>query len=50
MERPRVNKLIKHGSRAGTDGKNPQQRQVVAVAGKLRIQVSKGNPYPNKKK
>lgn len=36
-----VNKLIKGGARASTDKKNPQNRQVVATAGKLRIQVGK---------
>jgi phosphate starvation-inducible protein PhoH len=43
MNKQQVNKLIKNGAKAQTDKKNPQQRQVVAAAGKLRIQVGKGD-------
>ena len=42
MDKKSVNKLIKAGVKASNDNKNPQQRQVVATAGKLRVQVSKG--------
>lgn len=42
MDKKAVNKLIKAGVKASTDTKNPQQRQVIAAAGKLRIQVGKG--------
>ena len=47
MDKKNVNKLIKKGAQARTDTKNPQQRQV-AAAGKLRIQVGKGNPTHGK--
>ena len=42
MDKNKVNKLIKAGAKASNDTKNPQQRQVIATAGKLRIQVNKG--------
>ena len=42
MDKNKVNKLIKAGVKASNDTKNPQARQVVATAGKLRIQVGKG--------
>ena len=42
MDKKSVDKLIKSGAKASNDNKNPQQRQVVAAAGKLRIQVNKG--------
>ena len=42
MDKRTVNKLIKAGVKASNDTKNPQQRQVVATAGKLRVQVGKG--------
>lgn len=48
MNRSGVKRLIKKGAVASTDKKNPQQRQVVAAAGKLRIQVGKGNPANGK--
>lgn len=48
MNKNFVNRLIKKGAQASTDKKNPQQRQVVAAAGKLRIQVGKGNPANGK--
>lgn len=48
MNKNAVNKLIQNGARAVIDTKNPQQRQVVATAGKLRIQVGKGKPTHGK--
>ena len=42
MDKNKVNKLIKAGVKASNDTKNLQQRQVIATAGKLRIQVNKG--------
>jgi hypothetical protein len=42
MDKKAVDKLIKSGVKASNDTKNPQARQVVATAGKLRIQVNKG--------
>ena len=42
MDKKSVDKLIKSGVKASNDTKNPQGRQVVATAGKLRIQVNKG--------
>jgi hypothetical protein len=42
MDKKAVNKLIKSGVKASNDTKNPQQRQVIATAGKLRVQVNKG--------
>jgi hypothetical protein len=48
MNKNFVNRKIKQGARAATDKKNPQQRQVIAAAGKLRIQVGKGNPENGK--
>tara|TARA_B100000780_G_scaffold33272_1_gene20857 strand:- start:613 stop:765 length:153 start_codon:yes stop_codon:yes gene_type:complete len=42
MDKNAVDRLIKAGVKASNDNKNPQQRQVIATAGKLRIQVSKG--------
>lgn len=48
MNKNSVNKLIQNGARAVTDNKNPQQRQVVAAAGKLRVQVGKGKPTHGK--
>jgi len=42
MDKKAVDKLIKAGAKTSVDQKNPQGRQVVATAGKLRIQVNKG--------
>ena len=42
MDKKAVDKLIKAGVKASNDTKNPQGRQVVATACKLRIQVNKG--------
>ena len=42
MDKKSVNKLIKSGVKASNDTKNPQGRQVIHTAGKLRIQVNKG--------
>jgi hypothetical protein len=42
MDKKSVDKLIKSGVKVSNDTKNPQQRQVVATAGKLRIQVGRG--------
>ena len=37
-----IDKLIKDGVKVSNDTRNPQARQVVHTAGKLRIQVNKG--------
>lgn len=42
MDKKSVNKLIKAGANVSNDTKNPQKRQVIAAAGKLRVQVNKG--------
>lgn len=42
MEQKKVKELSAKGAQVSVDTKNPQQRQVVATAGKLRIQVNKG--------
>lgn len=42
MKQSKVKKLSANGSSVSVDNKNPQARQVVAAAGKLRIQVNKG--------
>lgn len=39
-----MNKLVQEGAPGAVDTKNPQRRQVIATAGKIRIQVDKGNP------
>ena len=48
MENPKVNRIIKSGAPSSIDRKNPQQRQVIAAAGKLRIRVGKGKPANGK--
>lgn len=48
MDNPKVNRIIKKGAPTGTDRKNPQQRQVIAAAGKLRVRVGKGKPANGK--
>lgn len=48
MNKLYVNKLVQQGAKVSTDTKNPQHRQVVAAAGKLRIQVGKGKPTHGK--
>ena len=42
MKQSKVKKLSANGSSVSVDNKNTQARQVVAAAGKLRIQVNKG--------
>jgi len=42
MKQSKVKELSAKGVKVSVDTKNPQQRQVIAVAGKLRIQVNKG--------
>ena len=42
MKQSRVKALSAKGAQVSVDNKNPQQRQVIATAGKLRIQVNKG--------
>ena len=42
MDKKAVDKLVKAGAKTSVDQKNPQARQVIATAGKLRIQVNKG--------
>tara|TARA_B110000503_G_scaffold83188_1_gene126899 strand:- start:234 stop:392 length:159 start_codon:yes stop_codon:yes gene_type:complete len=46
MQKKQVDKLVKEGGArlSSTDQKNTQQRQVVAHAGKLRVQVGMGKP------
>ncbi len=48
MAKSYVDRLIQRGAQTSTDTKNTQQRQVVATAGKLRIQVGKGKPTHGK--
>ena len=43
MEQKQIDKLVKEGVPAAQDQKNPQKRQVIATAGKIRIKVDKGN-------
>lgn len=44
MDNSKINRATKSGAvSASTDTKNPQERQVVASAGKLRIRVGKGS-------
>ena len=38
-----IDKLVKEGAPGAVDPKNPQKRQVIATAGKIRIKVDKGN-------
>ena len=42
MKQSKVKELSAKGAKVGVDNKNTQQRQVIATAGKLRIQVNKG--------
>jgi len=42
MKQSKIKKLAAKGSAVSVDTKNPQARQVIATAGKLRIQVGKG--------
>ena len=42
MKQSKVKELAAKGNTVSVDNKNPQQRQVIATAGKLRIQVNKG--------
>ena len=42
MDQKRVKELETQGAKVSVDNKNPQGRQVIATAGKLRIQVNKG--------
>lgn len=44
MDQRDIKKLVSKGAKVSLDTKNPQTRQVVATAGKLRIQVAKGDP------
>lgn len=48
MQQSKIKNLIRKGAKAVVDEKNPQKRQVVVAAGKLRIQVNKGNPANGK--
>ena len=38
-----MNKLVNEGASKAEDTKNPQKREVIVTAGKIRIQVDKGN-------
>lgn len=42
MKQQKVKQLSAKGAQVSVDNKNTQQRQVIATAGKLRIQVNKG--------
>ena len=42
MKQSKVKKLSANGNSVSVDNKNPQKRQVIAAAGKLRVQVNKG--------
>ena len=42
MKQSTVKALSAKGAKVSVDNKNSQQRQVIATAGKLRIQVNKG--------
>ena len=42
MKQSKVKELSAKGAQVSVDTKNSQQRQVIATAGKLRIQVNKG--------
>ena len=42
MKQSKVKELSSKGATVSVDNKNPQRRQVIATAGKLRIQVNKG--------
>jgi len=42
MKQSKVKQLAAKGATVSVDNKNPQPRQVIATAGKLRIQVGKG--------
>ena len=42
MRQSKVKKLAASGAKVSVDNKNKQARQVVASAGKLRVQVNKG--------
>lgn len=49
MDQKDVKKLVSKGAASvSLDTKNPQTRQVIATAGKLRIQVVKGDPNGTK--
>ena len=48
MKNSQIKKLAASGATVSVDNKNPQARQVVATAGKLRIQVGKGKPSHGK--
>lgn len=38
-----LNQLVSEGASKAEDTKNPQKREVIVTAGKIRIQVDKGN-------
>ena len=38
-----MNKLVSQGASKALDTKNPQRREVIVTAGKIRVQVDKGN-------
>lgn len=42
MKQQKVKELSAKGAQVSVDNKNAQPRQVIATAGKLRIQVNKG--------
>jgi hypothetical protein len=42
MKQSKVKELAAKGVAVSVDNKNPQPRQVIATAGKLRVQVNKG--------
>ncbi len=38
-----LKKLVQEGAPLSQDRKNPQKREVIVTAGKIRVQVDKGN-------
>jgi hypothetical protein len=48
MQQAKIKNLIKDGAKVVIDSKNPQRRQVITTAGKIRLQVNKGNPANGK--
>lgn len=42
MRQRKIKQLAANGAKVSVDSKNKQARQVIASAGKLRIQVNKG--------
>jgi len=43
MDKTQTNKLVKNGVNASVDSRSPQPRRVLAVSGKLRVEVGAKN-------